>query len=128
MGGGSEAKVPDPICSYNCRFDCLRNQILVSVRFRGLPLPHVLCNLYNVLYGCGGRDPMLSIRYLSRISVLSSDYPNFSLLHLPSASLNFRGLPFAHGLCNLENILYGRGWKPKSSGRYLSKIEVPIVA
>ena len=67
--------------------------------------------------------PKFPIRHLSQMPVLSDIYPNFSFSQPPPASVNFRGLPSPHVLCNLDNALYGRGGrKPNPQAQYLARI------
>ena len=79
-----------------------------SVNFCGLPLPHVLCNLLNMLSGRGSEARPL-IRNLAKIACLSAVYPDFSLRQPPSDSVYFRAPPPPHVLSNLFNMLSGRG-------------------
>ena len=68
--------------------------------------------------------PKFPIRYLDKIEVPGALYANCSFRQLPSTSVNFRGVPFPHVLCNFDNMLDG-GWRmPNVLTRYLAKIAV----
>ena len=60
--------------------------------------------------------PKFAVQYLAKIAVSWSFYPKFSFRQLPSASVNFIGIPLPHVLCNLDNMLYGWGVGSQVSG------------
>ena len=56
---------------------------LPGTPFRGLPLPHFMCNLDIMLYG-GGLSPKIFLRYVYlKTAVLSLFKPNFRFRQLP---------------------------------------------
>ena len=108
-------------------------QILASVIFRGLPWtsmgngkpsPHILLGCRKQSMRDRGRKPKFLSRYLPKIRVRSSAYPNFSSRHLPSASVD-NGKPSPHILsgCRKQCILDGNQ-KPNFTGQYLPKVRV----
>ena len=143
MGGREESSRPDIYLKLKLPFMSIpilasvgfRKLPSASVRFRRLPsLPctslakyiYILRSLDNMVGGMGARKPDRMSRYLAKIEVAISAYPNYSFRQLPSASASFRGIPWTSFSAYIGAFRqHGRwegGWKPNFTGRYLSKI------
>ena len=104
--------------------------ILASVSFRRLPWtsadkggpsPRILLGRRQQCMREGGRNPKFPGRYLPKIRGPVASYPDFSFRQLLSASVGFRGLPWAMGnhlhiYCrDADNKVCGRGAGCQSS-------------
>ena len=95
--------------------------ILSPVSFRLIPWNSsdyrllIYCwDLDVVVCGVWGRMPSFLIRYLHRVEVFGSEYPNFSFRQLPTAAVDFRGLPPPHILLGFrQHGLWGVGPEAK---------------
>ena len=88
------------------------SQNLASFSCRELPWTTVAtCTAEGRKYGMrkGGRRAKCLNGYLAKLGVCSSVYPSFSFRQLPSAFVNFRGLPAPHILRNTDNTVCVRG-------------------